>query len=427
FWINKLEAGHLKFDREYIDKATLILGSLLFDKYQKIDKSGQKVAAAEGFVSLYNTAQYPRKIKAESAFNASVLFLELGNVDESVSWIHKSFELFQSTEISILLPKIFSISEQYYLLQSFRASADLSSEMFDKYCTQKYEQKDSFFRQAAQFYLIEDKTSKALKIFNNAAKCGVTNAVYFKTGEMFIAHFYKNNQYADFISFFQDYNQVVEWQKKFGGLLTDLYWVARQDPSTSWASRLKKVYTKIADNRYQADKDLITFVSDLKEFENYVERTQEFGKLTFKEQEVFNPDVFNQELEKHLTDLKELTEKGVKLIKKGHPQIALGTYYNLGQCYWALVQALSSIKPQGVPADFIKGFKVKMAQVTNEISKQAQDYYSQGRKLMISHDIFGAFNQSIAEGISPVAVRNSNYPAAYYLTPMDRNSRSKHD
>ena len=96
-WINKLNDGLFSFDKKYIDKATIILGQLLFEKIRKTEKTGKSKEAAKQYETIYDDDLYPRKIKAEAAFMASISRLDTGNVSESFSWLVKSFKHFNST------------------------------------------------------------------------------------------------------------------------------------------------------------------------------------------------------------------------------------------------------------------------------------------------------------------------------------------
>src|SRR3989339_585482 len=134
FWIKKLKSGYLSFDKKYIDKATLILGDILFASYQAMDTAGNKTGAIAGYMALFKNEEYPTEIKAKTSWNISVLYLEQLNVEESYKWLLIALAKNPPQEIEKLYDKMDAMADQYYLLQNFEKYLKIAKILYPRVC-----------------------------------------------------------------------------------------------------------------------------------------------------------------------------------------------------------------------------------------------------------------------------------------------------
>ncbi len=198
-WIPKLKGGFLSFKADYIEKATLILGSLLFDGYQKLDQEGNKDEAAKGYLALFASEKYPQSIKAKSAYRASILFLDLHQTEKAHEWMNIALNLFTAKERFERKKEILAFVQTLMLSQDFTSSASVAARYIKIYCTSPFKEKNDLYRASVQYELIEGNYEKAFDNYRLGRKCGIKKKLSREMLLNMASYYVRHRQYDKFI------------------------------------------------------------------------------------------------------------------------------------------------------------------------------------------------------------------------------------
>lgn len=375
FWANKLSEGYLSFDKDYIEKATEILGNILFEKLQALEKLGKKEEAIKGHIAIYHEEKYPKKIKGRAALNASILYLELGLVPNSYSWQMKSFEHFPKEEIKLQLDKILTISREYALLQDFKHSGLLSLFSLKTFCQDETKQKKDFLKHSISMLLIQDNDfEKVMNHLSSVKKCipdqkVIEDEVMKIAREIFKRRDVKNLEKS--LAHLINHKNIQEVKEMIIDLATQNLW------------RKKLLNEKFEQELQMIGKygqaDLIK-IEEYLAFEQKAAQFSRFNFNQFNDSEVpFSPDLFNPILEKEIATLKSLTDSSKNNIQKASPEILLLTYLNLSESYYHFAINLKNLRPNITDPHFLKSFKEQMSGLAANLEKESLKYFEFGK------------------------------------------------
>lgn len=374
FWINQIQKGYLSFDSVYINKSIEILGSLLFDKYQTLEKAGKFKLAIEGYESIYDDKKYPQKTKAQAAYAIASLSLELNQAKNSYNWLEKSFKLFDQKEIDKLSGKIIQIARGLRLLQAFDLSTELSLTMIDKLCQNEEISSLDYFKVAAENTLLHKPSlSKLNNIESRTSTCNIPleekliqkeqnllALIYVDKYEEALSYFKQNMSNPKLISimtlYLQEkfYNSPEKVMKDVAGL-----------PSIDLSNKIQS---------YMNLKNYFTVIDDLK------------IELTNKPQ--FDEEIYNSELEQYFSVVTELNNQAVALSKKATSEEVILLRNKMNKPYEKLISAIENYIPQGVESDYVNGFKSSMRQITESLHAKSLQLEREKRAFLEKNNYF---------------------------------------
>ena len=390
FWINKLGTGYLNFEPAYIEKATEILGNILFEKFQFLEQKGQKSEAIKGHISLYEEQKYPKKIKGRAALNASILYLELGTVPESYEWQMKAFQNFPKEEIKLQLDKVLILSKEYALLQDFKHSALLAEYALSSFCQDDFKLKSDFFKQIILNAMIESKAESHVHIYQKFEKfkdCKLDKHLLEMEKMKVVRESFKFKDYksleSSIITLEEEKNRQEAKQ-----MIVDLAW---QD---FWIN-------KIANKNFNSNLSMIKkySVQEGKKIDDYLifeKKIITFSEANFANfsnpDKPFEPEKFNSSLENEIAKIKNLTELSKVSIQKTRAEIILLNYLGLAESYYHLAQIIKGVTPNVPDASFVSSFKIQMLKLASNLEAEAQKYINLGREKIQNDHFITEFN-----------------------------------
>jgi hypothetical protein len=418
-WIKKLSNGYLKFEKKYIEKATNILGGILFEEYQVQDNSGQNDKAIEGYQELYSAKQYPNKIKAKAAFNASKLYLENKETAKSYDWLKNSLRLWpksKNPKIAHPQDEIFNSRKQimlmvdyYHYYDDFETAAKLSKLFLKSYCQVSYSTKEDFFRKAVHFKLIEKNYKSAFSLLQLGENCNVSKKLLTKTKKQMAIFSLDINDYEFYFDTFEKYNKIAGLSDFYKDSNQKLYWHARYTDDSSLKNDVKKIIKKFDFIEYKI----------ISSFENVEKQYHKFLKSDFTQDDIFNQENFNKELNGQLNLVKKLAEKTETFLKYKKPDFSIGSYYMLSNIYSSLNFRIRSFSPNGMPKEFVQGFKKFMKGLGRKLEKKALAYSTAGSKTIKRSMSFTQFNHQLIWDKPQERLGSWRYPAGLRATSMD--------
>ncbi len=419
-WIAKLDSGFLNFDKDYIEKATLVLVSLLFNEYQKLDSQGKKKEAIAGYAKLYKHPKYPAKVKAQSAYNIGTLYLEQKLTKLSYQWMARSLHHFEEKEILKLMPKYWTISQRMVQLQNFKVSSLLTTTLYTKFCQKDFKLKTEFFQHSIHINLVENNFKEANRLLQTANQCKIKKETQTTLAKQMMAHFMVNKKYPDYFDFFIQNKENPKLRDKLNTDLVAIYW----DTVMEQKEGLKKTVTNIFSKLRSKNKG-IPMMSSILDFENFSKHdvTQFAPSLTSGPK--FDEKRFNTELERILSNTQTFTSRAEILIKSGEPNIVVGTYHHLITAYNKVISAIDGLTPKGMPKEYVVAFKTQMNGLTQNFKGQVNKYHQTAFSILDKNEILSIYNNHFLKTRQNVNSSYYRYPAKKLVITMDQRGERR--
>lgn len=413
-YVNKLEDGFLNFDKAYVHSATSILGKLLFGKYQKIEAGGNKEEAINGYISLYENPKYPARVKAKAAVNASTLQLVVGNNSKAWDWMKIGLKLHNEKEGFELKDKVYALSDSFLVQQNFKLATTASTFFLNKFCHKKYKLKKSFFQNAHNFSLLEKDDEKAWALIKTAKKCKVSPKTIQIAKNSMLGQYTNRRDVKRLFWFYKKTKNDPKFKSKFVSIFLDIYWDSRLHKKSSTQKKISSFMKKLKVSPKMKER-----IKLIQNYELFEKKISKMSLSNFSDLDKFDENIFNKEFEMSLANMKKVTSLSRPFIKSGHPQIVLGTYSLLKEKYSEYKNSILAYTPNGVPNDFVKGFKGQMKMFTKNLDKEIAGFERQARNLMRRNQIISEYNYNFLRGSKVVSKIDAAYPANGLVVPVD--------
>lgn len=361
YWVNKIEKGYLSFESEYIQNSIAILGGLLFDKYQAMEKLGKFKEAMKGYESIYDSKQYPTRTKAEAAYAIAALYQEQNHAKDSYKWLKKSLEIYENKDLIKVTPSLLVLAKGYRLLQNFELSSELANQISKRFCDVEYVGKDGFYELLLSNSSIEQAlSSKLMQLEDENKKCSLDKRFVEKTQIDNFERLILNDNSKEIIAYFQAHISNDKMARQMGRYLKFKFW---QAPVNSKEKLKKEILTLNA----------VTPALNLEGMFSQYDRVLEFRakannlKFAFTTLSKFDDEKYNSEMEQYFSIITELNIEAVALSKDSTPEEVILIREVLSNPYYSLVNSINSFIPQGVDVKYLEGFKQGMRQITESL------------------------------------------------------------
>jgi hypothetical protein len=354
FWIGKIDKGYLNFSKEYVENSIAVLGGLLFNKYQDLEKKGQLKEAMVGYESIYDSKQYPKRTKAEAAYAIAALSLEQNKTKESYKWLKKSLDLYENKDLLKVTGSLFVLAKGYRLLQNFEISNEVALLTARRFCKDLYKNKEDFYQLINENTIISKMNiSNLIKTEEEFKKCDLSEKLISRTQIENMERLIFADKYQDAVTYFKVNSANAGLQKMMEQYLTYKFY---QNPDV-----MKKDMISL-----QSSLDLSSIITQYQNVSDFVKKTNDM-KFVFTTEEKFNEEKFNQELEQYFAIIGELNTEAIALSKTSRPQEIIMIRNVLSKPYFSLVKAVRNYIPKGVDDRYLEGFKSGMRQITESL------------------------------------------------------------
>lgn len=420
YWIRKLEVGYLKFERATIEKATILLGNILFERYQNLEREGKKTEALAGYTSLYMNLQYPKKIKANAALNASLLAGQLSQHLASYDWMLKSHAVMEREDALKNAAKYDALAESYALHGDFKLGAIAAHKNLRFLCTHESKTKTDLYRRGVEYAIVLNDIKLAFETWKLADSCGLSAANKMQTAKQMILFSAKmrNQRYLEALH--QVLGGVSELVPVFALSYYDLYWDAKISESGDASIYLKKLENYLSHP--DMPQDIRSNLAMIKQSEVLVQKIKQSNQFRFRDAPTFAEDQFNSELEGHFLTLKSLSDEAAPLIKARELEVAINIYEALVETHQNLQAAILAYTPKGVPAEFVAGFKEQMKSMAAELGTRANELVRLSIDLRSKNNWMGRGSWSLHE-VLPTAKVTLRYPAQALARGADMSTQ----
>jgi tetratricopeptide (TPR) repeat protein len=361
YWVNKIEKGYLSFNSEYIQNSIAILGGLLFDKYQSMEKIGKYKEAMKGYESIYDSKQYPTRTKAEAAYAIATLYQEQNKAKDSYKWLKKSLEIYENKDLIKVTPSLLVLAKGYRLLQNFDLSSELADLISKRFCDVEYVGKDGFYELLLSNSAIEESQSnKLIKLEDDNKKCSLEKRFVEKTQIDNFERLILNDNMKEINVYFQAHVENDKLARQMGRYLKFKFWQA----SLNSKEKMKKEI--LALNAATPALNLEGMFSQYDRVLEFREKANNL-KFDFTALSKFDDEKYNSELEQYFSIITELNKEAVALSKDSTPEEVILIRDVLSNPYYSLVKSINAFIPQGVDTKYLEGFKQGMRQITESL------------------------------------------------------------
>ena len=362
FWINKIEDGYLNFKKDYTENAIAVLGNLLFEKFQQLEKNGEDSKAMAGYESIYESKKYPKKTKAQAAYAISALKVKHNYAKDSYKWLNRSLELFDKEEIKKQSAAILQLSKEYRLLQNFDISSKLASDYLEKFCLDEFENKDQFFEIAFMNLLHEGYSlTKIISFEDSINKCNISSTYSDKKQLEMLTFLIFLDSEKDSIAYFIKHSKNKILFPIFTNYMKYKFWQSRENHKDEY----KKIF---------ADLDMLNKELNLTSLINSYDKTRDLiEKITrlefkFSTPDKFKEDLFNNELEQYFNIISSLSKEALLISKNNSTEENIFLNNSLSIPYFKLIKSIQAFQPKGVDNKYLDGFKQGMRQIIESLN-----------------------------------------------------------
>lgn len=387
FWFNKTKSGFLGFDENFKTKLEAAVASLYFERIALLEKENKKEEAALEYMKIYNNNNFGSKIKSKAVFNASGLYLEIGKFQDSYNYLKMSLTLLTPQETFELKDKILKISKQYYIYQELGLAADLSKMMLEKYCKEKFPEKQEFFAQSAYFYLVDGKMQQSLQSFSLGKTCLIEEK---KQEEVLLQNLKELSEIQNFEGlnvYYNAFGKIESLNKYFTDAYLIMYWSALEYNQSEKANQIKAILLSLGRKNNK--------IQELFAAQIFVEKIRAESFYFFTPSEKFKEELFQKELDQAFKKLTQYTDTASEKLKLGYPQITLDLYSNLVRGYDKLANEIDAMNPSDEGPAYLKTFKEAMKPIVEGLRKKSQDFKKISQNAMEKNIIFTKKNLEI--------------------------------
>ncbi|MGZ3810009.1 MAG: hypothetical protein ACXVCE_18135, partial [Bacteriovorax sp.] len=415
FWINKIEKGYLHFTSDYVQNSIAILGGLLFDKYQAMEKLGKIKEAMKGYESIYDSKNYPNRTKAEAAYAIATLYQVQNKAKDSYKWLKKSLDIYDNKDLIKVTPSLLVLAKGYRLLQNFELSSELGLHISKRFCEQEFKEKEGFYDLVLSNNAIESlEAKKILKTEDDFKNCHLEKRFLEKTQLDNLEKLILADKTKEVSAYFEAHADNEKLARQVGRFMKFKFWQAPLKDK----EKLKKEITAMNDKTPAMNlSGLFTQYDHVMEFREKVLNL----KFSFTSLPKFDEEKYNSEMEQYFSIITELNKEAIGLSKESTPEEIILIRDVLALPYYSLVESINQYVPQGVDIKYIEGFKTGMRQITESLTAKAlqvdreKTAYLEKNNFFFEvqkHDKFENIKARNAENAEVKLLENLNYHSA---------------
>ena len=357
-WVNIIDKGFLHFSNDFIQKSIAVLGNLLFEKNQALEKNKQLKDARAGYEEIYDSKFYPVKIKSEAAYAMASVFLQENKSKESFKWFKKSMDIYPRIDLIKTTANIYNLANNHRLLQNFENSSEISKTIMNKFCEDSFLNKDEFYELLLTNAALENESVSTIsKIEKEYARCKVSDKMLAQVQTEIITSFINNDQIKKLKEYLTSKELDESTLKLVHNYLHFKFW---QNPNKNIDDL--RVFS-VKNPRFYLQKTIADYDS-LVAFKEKITNV----KFVFSIDDKFNDDKYNNELEQYLAILNELTNDAVALAKISSPEVVIELQNIISIPYKALQDSILKFRPKGVDNNYLKGFLSGMRQISESLA-----------------------------------------------------------
>lgn len=382
FWVSKIESGYLNFKKEYIEKSIEILGGLLFQNFQELEKKGELTKASMGYKDIYDNKKYPKKVRADAAYALATILLSQNDPQNAFEWIKKSFEFFTKEDLQKISKSLYEASKTLRLFQKFNFSSDISKHYLLLNCEKRDIANSDFYTILQQNQILSKTNLKDYISTKNALeKCVKSEITINDTNHEMLESLIFNDKKEEIVFALKNISFQKNDYQEIGKYLKFKFWQTKTEDQIIGIDDLKSL-----SNNYP----FLDLDSTIKKFEIINEHSQKVlqFKIEFSKKEKFNEELFNNELEQYFSIINKMNQNIYSLAKNSSPEEIIFLQNLLSSPYLKLMEAINYYTPSGVDSKYLDSFKKAMRPVIESLSSKVSNIESEKMTFLLKNHYF---------------------------------------
>lgn len=176
-WIKRINNNEFRVSKKYASKLRQLVLTMQFEKVEKASTRGDKKWALKGYVSIYRGQESSKEAKKNAAYNISLLFHELGNINFAISWLNKALSLMSREDVRKFESSFLTMVTGFYARGRFEESAKYYKLIYNKICKSNSENKKFFFKNAITIYIATGKFNQASTLLSDGKRCKIRKKI----------------------------------------------------------------------------------------------------------------------------------------------------------------------------------------------------------------------------------------------------------
>ncbi len=355
-WIHEMKAGFLSFSKETIEKAEITLGNILFIQYQEMAKKGERLAAAKGFESIYVNKLYTDKVKYQSAFFASMVYLEMGETVKSYHWLDLAHARMTDEEWKERRAEELKLTERMYRLQDFVTAFNMTKLHLKKFCSMKDDMQSRFFEIGIMTALVEENTQVAEGLLTSFKNC-INKPELLSNGLQQIYVFMEKQGDFHGLRLFVQRHPVEPYITQYRYSLQKWYWEK---------SSLTLKESIITEFRNLKNDETSRWLVEMNLLERAKKDRETLEAFVIWDKPVFDGDAYNKALESYLLKVQAFKSSYQSLTQSTQVDLAILATRHFSQVYQIVGTKIQAVRPKGMDETTTVAFSGAMKNVGQE-------------------------------------------------------------
>jgi|GEM_PF-6880574 len=378
--IIEMKKGYLGFTPDFIDRNVKILGNLVFEKTQKLEKLGKKQEVLAEYKSIYDNTKYPMEIRLDGAFNLGVMKVKRSQVDEAYQWMQLVIKQGKKENLLKKLNPLLGVAEQLFLNQRLTKSKNIYSLIASKYCVEATDYPAHFLK-LQEVNLATGDIASFKNQLNTAKLCKVPEATITAAKVSYVDYLVSENKTQLLLSEIKGSPKFSIHQDRVQDYLIEKFWSDFDINDNFQTLASYKVLDKFNFNNAYLSKEGRKKFYDIKTFINFA-KTSRLDNLEVKAMQKFSLKSFEADFGRLMSSLEDIKGQGDKLVNASQePNTYAATLAIVYDAFGRLKQNLEKFVVVTDNKDLEKQVNANLKQVVRGIASQESEYKQSYYKL----------------------------------------------
>jgi tetratricopeptide (TPR) repeat protein len=385
-WVGRINQGEFKVSKKFATKLRMILLSMQFDRVEKFNTKGDKVAALKGYLEIYKEPSSSQDARKNAAYNIAILFHELGNKEKTYGWSKRALSLMNSRDVKKFEDSFLLMATGLFNYREFQKSAEIYEIALEKLCKIKAKNKNVFFRNANIIYLAEGNSEKSAEIIEQSAKCRIS---YTARREARLELLNELAEQGRWSLFKRTLKGVRATGKDLGAIIYPLSLLREALTSRGRREEALEINTEMltlfSKARARGEKIPLEALDSIAR--NYVEVLKRSAERLASTRLTFPEKQYNSLLKTKFKYLDEVTSRALDVFKIGSGDGIVEGYKILVEAYRGMGEEIRTFTPTGKGKDYVSSFKKSMSEISVPIERKANEFFQEARRQIMESKI----------------------------------------
>ena len=364
-----------------------------FENVEKFNTKGEKKDALQGYIEIYKSDESTIDAKKNAAYNISVLFHELGNMELMFGWLNRAVSMMNPSEIlkfsSSFLVMISDLNNQ----GRFKKAHRLYSSAFEKMCTKKNKLKNAFLQNSITIELMDSNVSlrKPKTLINDLMRCRISSKVKIKLLEEVVDYYIDKNLIENLELIYENYrtdSTLLVLKSRLAGEIAFLKNKSGDAKANEYFLAAKAYYRKLVKKKIKPDYRVLFLISN-HELAKIQKRIAGFSDFNFS----FPRNKFANLMTRKFKEIARFKKSIENLYDYGVGDTIIAGNKLLLEAYKQFIKKINEFSPKGFSQENLKLFRKEMQSVVRTLEGDKNTIFESSVSLIKKQRILSRSNQ----------------------------------